>query len=370
MRVDIASRLRLFDEQGWRIVFVCCGEVRDDGESTDLPDGIEFHCFPDRARKAVSAQAPAVQAILDRERPDLVWCEYAFTAPLAAALEPHGAPIWFRPHNFELAHRREKVIMRRKRRWRGWMDWVFSGRPARYHRLERLMFRTADRVFFISPQDQAAMMRVYRRAVDNAWLPPLVESPPCPVHPDKSPLDVIYVSANYRDAIQAAGAREFVEELAPAVEGALPDRFLFHLVGRGAHTWASGREIPPFVRVHDFVPDLETFFQGVDVVAVPVRGGWGCKLKTVDGLVRGLPVVGSREAFRGVPAIEGAYYACDSVDDYIAAFRELLDPERRARVGEAGRTAYTGWLADGRRILVEELARIRGAGPVRPSEER
>jgi len=351
-RIDIASHVDVFVAQGWRVVFIACGEEATEGQRDD----VEFHGFPLSPGGLVRERLADVQAIVDRHRPRLVWTEYVQTVKLAEALDLHGAPVWFRVQNFELVHQFEKAGLRGRL---AQARWLASHRPWKYFSLERRMLRLAQRAFFISLRDQRAMPRICRGGAEAAWLPPIVEREPVPVNPSKHVLDVLYVGSDLSVGLHASGADALAGAIAPAVEKALPGRFSFHIVGRAGRAWAAGRTLPPSVHVHDFVEDLDAFHRAIDIVTVPVRVGWGCKIKMVDGMARGLPVVGAETAFRALPPCDGAWFACRDVAEYVEAFRALESPEVRARTGRAGRIAYDGWREEGRRTLERALDELR-----------
>lgn len=370
-RIDMWGHIQFFHRAGWRVVVAVCWTSRQaasrGSQDADWPAQFELRLvqrrsiWSTRENPRVTEQ---VQELVDRHRPQVVWCEYAHLAPLASVLNLRGAKLWFRSHNFEAAHSLEKALEQRPRRtWGGW-----SGLRQAWHwgrtlwrsvvqvmATERLMHRIADRIFFISYGDLRAMTWLYRGLAGRSWVIPFLEREPIPVKHDKTPLDVVYAGSNYSNNVNLAGARKLLTEIAPAVEESMPDAFRFHLVGRGG-TERLGRYASRTIVVHDYVDDLRAFLQEMDVACVPVNLGWGCKLKMVEALASGLPVIGAPQTFRGIPSVPGAYYACRTGRQYVAAFRALRSEETRRRIAWKGRTAYNDWLADGERTLLRALA--------------
>jgi glycosyltransferase involved in cell wall biosynthesis len=86
-----------------------------------------------------------------------------------------------------------------------------------------------------------------------------------------------------------------------------------------------------------FVPDLETAYGAIDIVINPVRYGAGLKIKTVEALGRGLPLVTTREGARGLDAIAGrAFLVADDAAAFAAALDRLIgDEAARRALGEA-----------------------------------
>jgi glycosyltransferase involved in cell wall biosynthesis len=175
--------------------------------------------------------------------------------------------------------------------------------------------------------------------------------------PSKSPLDVVYLASNLTNNVNRAGARALMEEIAPAVEAAMPGRYRFHVVARDARQVLGDRETPGS-RLHDWVEDLSRFMEDMDIACLPVRIGWGCKIKMIESLAWGLPTLGSPQSFRGVPHRSDAYMVCRDTDAFVDAFRALLDDTRRLELGRQGRAAYESWLEQGTSILERELDEV------------
>jgi hypothetical protein len=83
---------------------------------------------------------------------------------------------------------------------------------------------------------------------------------------------------------------------------------------------------PPGVRSRGFVPDLAQLWSGVDVAVNPVQWGSGLKIKNVEALASGLPLVTTREGARGIADVAGdAFLVADDPAAFAAACLRLLD---------------------------------------------
>lgn len=86
-----------------------------------------------------------------------------------------------------------------------------------------------------------------------------------------------------------------------------------------------------------FIPDLEEAYGDMDIVINPVLYGAGLKIKTVEALGNGLPLVTTAEGARGLENIVGrALLVADDADSFAAALNGLIDDgEKRRALGEA-----------------------------------
>lgn len=187
-----------------------------------------------------------------------------------------------------------------------------------------------------------------------------------------------FVHAPNRDA-----AKWLVKRLAPELR-ARRVPFAMIIAGRQAPTrlrQAGGAG----VTVLSDAPDLDTLYHGADIVLAPLPHGGGTKNKTLEAMAHGLPVVGSPQAFTGLPQLDGQAFAVDPLDpervvQRIAALAD--DPELRLRLGLAARryvavahapalaearaaALFTAVAAGGRVPEAEALAR-EATGPAPP----
>jgi hypothetical protein len=85
------------------------------------------------------------------------------------------------------------------------------------------------------------------------------------------------------------------------------------------------------------VPDPEDFYQAVACVLNPMVPGTGLKIKTVEALAHGMPVLGTRHAFSGLPAEHPGHCAAD-VPDMVALMCAWRDSEAfRVELARASR---------------------------------
>lgn len=144
------------------------------------------------------------------------------------------------------------------------------------------------------------------------------------------------------------------------------DRVWPHLLPTGATLAVAGyiaellpAALPTGVVRRGFVPDLDTLWSGVDIAINPVRWGSGLKIKTVEALAAGLPLVATSEGVRGLEDGAGeAFLRADHPEDFALAIAGLLqDDSRRTALAAAAhqyaRTRFspevcfaplTGWL--------------------------
>lgn len=115
------------------------------------------------------------------------------------------------------------------------------------------------------------------------------------------------------------------------------------------------------VRFAGFVPDTAEYYAGCDATVTPYRIGGGTRLKILEAMAAGLPVVSTAVGIEGIPAEPGRdYLLAESCDDFVAALeRLLLEPSLSSRLAVHARgfvESRFDWP-----IIVQSL--IRDIGP-------
>ena len=94
------------------------------------------------------------------------------------------------------------------------------------------------------------------------------------------------------------------------------------------------------------VADAAEFYAAVDCVLNPMQGGTGLKIKTVEALGFGAPILGTRDAFAGLGAEHPAHQAADAAE-VVALMREWVASSAfRAEVALAGRLLALRYAAE------------------------
>ncbi len=85
--------------------------------------------------------------------------------------------------------------------------------------------------------------------------------------------------------------------------------------------------------------DLRQFYEGIDLLIVPLRFGGGVRIRILEALAGGVPVVATSVAAANLGIVDGVHYRCANAPDEIAgAVASLLQaPAEAAALGRRGR---------------------------------
>ncbi|MBI4541920.1 MAG: glycosyltransferase [Gemmatimonadetes bacterium] len=302
-----------------------------------------------RARRAFAALAA-------RLRPELVVLGFSWMLPYGAAAG--DAPIVADQHNYDplLARRRAAATRGIARlKWRA------------YHllaaRAERRNLRRVRAIAAVSREEAALFARVAPHAevaivpngVDTAYFRP-------------SPLGrAVLFTASMSYAPNREAAEWLVREVWPAVRREEPGAQL-RLVGWRGETALAHLRGAPGVAVVGSVPDVRPELEGAAVAVAPLAAGAGTRIKILEALAAGRPVVTTTVGAEGISVADGVH--CLVRDDprsfAEAVVRLLRDRELATRLAGRGRALveerYT-WeqAAEAFRGLCERTARRRSA---------
>jgi glycosyltransferase involved in cell wall biosynthesis len=281
-------------------------------------------------------------------RPELVQIEFTTMAQYARLARATGAAVVCTAHNAGfLAQmrraRRERDPRRAARRWAGALSlWAY----------ERRALRVCDLVVAHSPADAAALRR-WLPGVPVVYLPSGVDLEERPVLFDPRAADEVLFVGSFQHPPNVDGACWLAREVWPLVRAARPTARLT-LAGRGPGPGV--RALAAFdVRVPGTLDDLRPLYAQASLLAAPIFWGGGVRVKILDALAHGLPLVTTPAAAEGIPLRDGesALFA-ETPSAFAAAVLQLLDDAAlRARLGAAGRALVEqryDWERIGRRL--------------------
>jgi len=188
----------------------------------------------------------------------------------------------------------------------------------------------ADLVLAITAEEQAEFAARTRAVVAVLGHRPADPRPALPPRAGGDGLAIGYLGSP--NPLNTRSLARFLAALDPA---GLRDARL--LVGGAA---ARGLAPSPNLLPIGPVGDPDDLYAACDLVVNPQEGGTGLKIKTVEALSRGRPVIGTAEAFAGLPATAACHAAADAAEAAALARRWIADPDFRAEVGRA-----STWLA-------------------------
>jgi glycosyltransferase involved in cell wall biosynthesis len=261
------------------------------------------------------------------------------------------------------------------------LSWAYHERRAasaagaagrRFHAVEARRFARFDRQWLAAYDLLLAMSRDDHRALARLTPTPAAVVPngvdtraltasPLPAEP------VMLYTGSFGYPPNAEGLEWLLREVWPRIRARVPAARLL-VVGPGVPPRLAALAGPE-VELGGFVERMQPWFDRARLVLVPILSGAGTRLKVLDGLASGRPLVSTSMGAEGVDVRDGAEaLIADGPDRFAdAAVQVLGDPALAERLGAAGRLlaerAYD-WDVIGAHLsdLLERLAADRRPG--------
>ena len=222
---------------------------------------------------------------------------------------------------------------------RGFLKRTFLKQQWRkFERFEQAAFRRADRVVAVSVEDARLIRERFGQpevdVVDNGIDRAYFEQAP---RLTRDPRRILFLGAlDWRPNLDAVDL--LLETIFPRVRALAPEARLL-IVGRNPPGGLVQRAAStPGVELHANVADVRPFLAECGTMAVPLRIGGGSRLKILEALGCGLPVVSTKVGAEGLCLESGVdYIQAEEGDMAEALARAIHDPAAAQALADHGR---------------------------------
>jgi glycosyltransferase involved in cell wall biosynthesis len=199
--------------------------------------------------------------------------------------------------------------------------------------------REFDAVIAVSEEDSLALEEAAGQKLDITVIPIAIDTDEIvPIHHQPQGDRILHIGTMYWPP-NIDGILWFLQAVLPLVRKERPT-VTFDIVGANPpkEILAYG-EIDHSVRVTGYVEDPTPYLEGASVMVVPLRAGGGMRVKILNALGQGLPIVSTTLGCEGIAATPGVHLLiADSAQDFAnAVVRVLEDRELAGDLGRKGR---------------------------------
>jgi glycosyltransferase involved in cell wall biosynthesis len=262
----------------------------------------------------------------ERENFDIVHADEAHTAHYGSYMKRrHGIPYVLRCHNIEHEIYRRHIATVRNPLMRSYLNLQCD----RWARFEIGEMRMADACAAITRRDQEVIER----------LAPGVRVETIPASVDLDAFSYVGVEEREEHSMVMLGTMTwapnrdaaiwFAGEILPRILREIPDAVCY-LIGDQPPV----KQLPPHsenFRIEGRVPDIHDYFRRVTLGLVPLRVGGGMRVKMVEMMASGVPIVSTTQGAEGNEGTPGEHFlVADDPEEFARAVVRLLR-ERAAR---------------------------------------
>lgn len=195
----------------------------------------------------------------------------------------------------------------------------------RYGYQPRIRMSASEERELLAPYDGVICIQREDYAIVSGWLgehKAILAPHPVAITPHVARREVASIGFAASDWLpNIEGLQWFLAEVWPAIA---PRGIPLDVHGSIAERFVDDRS--PGVRFHGHTDALPALYGGIDILINPVRFGSGLKIKTVEALGNGIPLVTTSEGARGLADAHGeALLMADDAASFVDALNALID---------------------------------------------
>jgi glycosyltransferase involved in cell wall biosynthesis len=265
----------------------------------------------------------AVEEVCRQEAPDVLVCDFVLAALNCASMR--------RVPKLLFEHNVESEIARRHYETAGSplgrLFWRHEWR--RTERLERAGCTMFDVVVGVTQRDCRTLEQDFGARCTRAIAPAVDDGLFQPIRA-RDPRRLLFVGS--LDWLpNADGLRFFFEQVFPLVESRVGE-IRIRVIGRRPPRWlrAFARACPR-VELTDWVDDVRNHAEGSGIFVMPLRVGGGSRVKALEAVAMGIPIVSTTVGAEGLPLEADRHYLrADTADQFADAIVRLVSEPRLA----------------------------------------
>ncbi|KZB93579.1 hypothetical protein AVM11_11980 [Sphingomonas melonis TY] len=357
----LARLVDLFRDHGWAVDFALFDDPQrraDDAAMRRACDHLEIcrgspeeHALrqgPHLDDWCVPRFAKTVADMVAERRPDVLWAHFVYHSRVLLGPSNACRPVTVIDADNVFTGRREGI-----ERAGVAYDW-FSTTAAE----ELRGLRRADLVVAIH-EGEAATYRAADALLDVVVVP---YAPPLRLLPPASTKTLVFLGA--RNPENEAGLRDFVDNAWPIIRAANPDAVL-RVVGSVGAALMPGDGIV----LEDYVANPAMIWADAAIGLNTTSVGTGLKIKSVDTLAHGRPLVSTTVGADGLEAFDGAVLIADNAPTFARTINALLSDPVLLATATAAAQGKAAALLDPERIFAPIERRLRAMVGARRAAE-
>lgn len=214
----------------------------------------------------------------------------------------------------------------------GLKKWLFNNETSKLKKFENNCLNAADGNIFISDLDLNYYKTNFNKT--NGISIPVQMEPKLPLKQKaSSKLKLFHLGA--MDWLpNQLGIQHFITNEFPAILSQFPDTEL-HLAGKSMpdefYNYKSAH-----IFIHGQVENADAFISQFDALIVPIESGSGIRIKVLEAMAAGKPVISTSQGIEGIPARPDVeFMLIKDSNDWIQAIKHLQDPIKYDKMAHA-----------------------------------
>jgi len=281
---------------------------------------------------SVPAFRTALERVLAGWKPDIIQAEYHIMGQYVADLKGPWC------HVLTEYEPGVAAAAERFRESRGIRKMIYRADLQAWQRYERALVERIDRVVAFTERDRRQILDLAPHA-RVARIPIAAHVPERPLHVPRGPLNVLFIG-NFVHPPNVDASLRLMDRIFPLVRSRCESAELI-ILGDGATSGMLKRaQRTGNVRVAGRVDDVKPWIERASVMVAPLRLGGGMRVKVLEALAYGKPLIASSLAVEGLEVANGRdFLLAESDEEFAGNILDLLrNPAKRDTL------AHNAWL--------------------------
>ena len=264
----------------------------------------------------------ALKKLLQEKQFDIIQLEGLYVCPYIPLIRKYSkAKIVYRAHNIE-----HEIWRRDARLKHGFNKIYFSNLAKRIEKFEKNILNSYDLLVPITERDGKLLEKMGNRkpfhvsptGIDTTVLMPHSKNLE---HPSLFHIGSLEWAPNQEALIW------FVDKCWPKIRQKFPD-LIFYVAGRNAPDWLIRKFNAPNIKFQGEVPDAYEFMNSKSIMVVPLFSGSGMRIKIIEGMALGKPIVTTPIGTEGISTTSGKnILIAETVEEFVQAVSTLINDE-------------------------------------------
>ncbi len=280
-----------------------------------------FDNYPIYLRKHINSEiCNFIDSVIENNQFDIIHADHSAMAPLALYIKnKYNIPVGLRLHNVEY-----KI-------WQRYAENLPFYSPKKYYvsrqakllkNAEKKIYHECDACFSITNIDRKAALELSPKAnVVNVNAGVNIDEW-APIETEKNKNELIFAS-NFHWIHNVNAIDWFIENVMPELKSTFPNLSLVILGKHIPERYNSYKSIG--VNPVGFVPEIQSYLNKANVYIAPLFVGSGVRIKILEAMSMGLPVVASPISAEGIEADDkDGLFIAKNKDDYVKMISNLL----------------------------------------------
>lgn len=205
---------------------------------------------------------------------------------------------------------------------------------------EKYYWKKADSLFAVSQEDQEVM----RRLLPGKSVSIIPNGVDCSYYKEKkikrvSPQRILYGVSNFEWLQNQEAVKILLDDIWPKLKKKYLAEAKVWIVGRKMPEWIKKRSVEDKdVIVTENIADARDAYTSASVMVTPIKGGGGTRIKILEAMAAGLPVISTSIGVAGLNVTDGKnVFIADTTEDFVEKASLLLRDRKRAEdIGKSG----------------------------------